>query len=107
MDEKISLEAIARYSEAYSDKLMHGFFSSRDKITGSEILALSNIQQVNLFVIRELFKAWKEETRKQKSAYFDYDSPDVKEALTTFMSVLSNHISINRNDFSPLLKKGV
>jgi hypothetical protein len=107
MDEKISLEAIARYSDAYSDKVMRGFFSSRNKITGAEILALSNIQQVNYFIIRELFKAWKDETRKQKSAYFDYENQEVKEALTTFMSVLSNHISIDQEHFAPLLKKAV
>ncbi len=107
MDEKISLEAIALYGDAYAEKLLKGFFSSKEKINGPEILSLSNIQQVNLFVIRELFKAWKEETRKQKSSYFDYDHQEVKEALSAFMTVLSNHISIDRAHFSPLLKKAV
>ena len=107
MDEKISLEAIALYGDAYSDKVLKGFFSSKEKITGPEILSLCNIQQINLFVIRELFKAWKEETRRQKSSYFDYDNQEVKDALNTFMSVLSNHISIDKVHFSPLLKKAV
>ena len=52
MDEKISLEAIALYSDAYADKVLKGFFSSKDKITWSEILSLCNIQQVNLFVVQ-------------------------------------------------------
>ena len=107
MDEKVSLEAIALYGDIYADKVIKGFFSSKEKITGKEILSLCNIQQVNLFVIRELFKAWKEETRKQKSAYFDYDNTEVKEALETYMGVLSNHISIDRSHFAPLLKKAV
>jgi hypothetical protein len=107
MDEKISLEAIAVYGDSYSEKLLKNFFAAKDKINGQEILSLSAIQQVNLFVIRELFKAWKEETRKQKSSYFDNENPEVKEALATYMSVVSNHISIDRAHFAPLLKKAV
>jgi hypothetical protein len=107
MDEKISLEAIAVYGDSYSEKLLKSFFANKEKINGQEILSLSSIQQVNLFVIRELFKAWKEETRKQKSSYFDNDNPEVKEALATYMSVVSNHILIDRAHFSPLLKKAV
>jgi hypothetical protein len=107
MDEKISLEAIAAYGDAYAEKVMKNFFSSRQRISGTEILSLCNIQQINLFVVSELFKAWKEETRKQKSVYFNYDNPEVKEAMATYMSVLSNHISVDRTSFSPLLKKAV
>lgn len=107
MDEKISLEAIAQYGDAYADKVLKAFFSSKEKITGPEILTLCNVQQVNLFVIRELFKAWREETRKQKSIYFDNGNPEVKEALNTYMTVLSNHISVDRANFAPLLKKAV
>jgi hypothetical protein len=107
MDEKISLEAIAVYGDTYAEKLLKNFFENKEKINGQEILSLSEINQVNLFVIRELFKAWKEETRKQKSSFFDYDNSEVKDALDTYMSVLSNHISIDRSHFAPLLKKAV
>jgi hypothetical protein len=107
MDEKISLEAIALYGDSYADKVLKGFFSGKATITGPEILTLSPIQQVNLFVISELFKAWKDETQKQKSAYFDYSHPEVKDALNTFMSVLSNHIAIDQSHFAPLFRKAV
>lgn len=107
MDEKISLEAIALYGDAYADKVLKDFFSSKEKITGQEILSLCNVQQVNLFVVKELFRAWKEETKKLKSPYFDFDHPDVKEALENFMTVLSKNISIHQSHFAPLLKKAV
>jgi hypothetical protein len=107
MDEKISLEAIALYGDSYADKVLKGFFATKDQITGKEILSLCNVHQVNLFVIRELFKAWKEETRKQKSAFFDNDHPEVKEALAGYVNVLSNHILIDQEHFKPLLKKAV
>lgn len=107
MDEKISLEAIALYGDAYADKVLKGFFASKEKITGQEILSLCNVQQVNLFIVRELFKAWREETKKLKSAYFDYENEEVKESLENLMRVLSQNISIGQAHFAPLLKKAV
>ena len=87
MDEKISLEAITRYADEYADKVLDRFFSSREKVTGNEIRELCTIQQVNLFVIRELFKSWKEDTKKLQSPYFDYETPEVKEALESLMKL--------------------
>jgi len=107
MDEKISLEAIALYGDAYADKVLKGFFASKDKITGAEILSLCNVQQINLFVVKELFRAWKEDMKKLKSPYFDYENPEVKESLEQFMAVVSNNILIEATYFAPLLKKAV
>ena len=105
MDEKISLKALEDYSDDYASKVTASFFSSKEKITGPEILKLSEIQQVNLFVIRELLHAWRLESQKLRSPYFDYASPVVSEALTRFQNLLSNNISISRENFQPLLKK--
>jgi hypothetical protein len=107
MDEKISLEAIVLYGDSYAEKLLKKFFDGKGQITGKEILSLSNIHQINLFVIREVFRAWKEESRKQKSVYFDNENPEVKEALTVYMGVVSNHILIDQAYFAPLFKKAV
>lgn len=107
MDEKISLEAIALYSDAYAEKVLKRAFASKEKISGQDILSLCDVQQINLFIVRELFKGWKEETKKLKSPYFEYEHPEVKEALETFMGTLSTHIAIDRQYFAPLLKKAV
>jgi hypothetical protein len=107
MDEKISLEAISLYGDSFAEKILKDFFSGKDQITGKEILSLSAVHQVNLFVVRELFKTWREETRKQKSIYFDNEHPEVKEALSSYMSAVSNHILIEQRHFAPLLKKAV
>lgn len=107
MDEKISLEAISQYSNAYAKKVLEGFFNSKQKISGREILSLCNIHQINLFILGELFKSWKEETHKLKSSYFDYEHAEVKDALENLMRVLSQNISIDQEHFFPLLKKAV
>lgn len=107
MDEKISLEAIALYSDAYAEKVLKRAFASKEKLNGQDILSLCEVHQVNLFIVRELFKGWKEETKKLKSPYFDYEHPEAKEALETFMGTLSKHIAVDRQHFAPLLKKAV
>jgi len=107
MDEKISLKAVALYSEVCATKIAAPFFSKKEKISGAEIVGLCEVKQVNLFVIRELLKAWKIESQKLKSPYFDYQSKEVAEALSIFQNTLSNHILISKPDFLPLLTKAV
>jgi hypothetical protein len=105
MDERLSLKAVEDYSEDFASKVTASFFSKKEKITGPEILKLSSIHQVNLFVIRELLRAWQHEGQKLRSPYFDYSAPEVKEELERFQNILSNHILINKENFQPMLKK--
>jgi hypothetical protein len=107
MDERLSLKAVEDYSEEFASKIAASFFSKKDKITGPEILKLSSIHQVNLFVIRELLRAWQHEGQKLRSPYFDYNAAEVKEEMERFQNILSNHILISRENFQPLLKKAV
>ncbi len=107
MDEKISLKAVDHYAQQYAQHLVNSFFSKKNKITGPEILQLSEVKQVNFFVVRDLLLAWKKESEKLKSPYFDYDSREVSEALVAFQNSLSNHILIGKQDFLPLLTKAV
>ena len=107
MDEKISLKSVDLYAQQYALHLVNSFFSKKNKITGPEILQLSAIKQVNYFVIHDLLSAWKNESEKLKSPYFDYDAREVYEALVAFQNNLSNHILIGRQDFLPLLTKAV
>ena len=107
MDEKISLQAVEEYSVAFSSKIADEYFAQHQKISGAEILKLCQTKQINLFVLRELLKAWKQEAAKYKSPYFNYEAQDVKDSLTQFQNSLSNNISIAKDHFLPLLKKGV
>jgi len=107
MDEKISVKALEDYSDDFASKVTASFFSSKEKISGPDILNLCEIQQINLFVIRELLRAWRLESNKLRSPYFDYTAPAVAEAVAKFQNLLSNHISISRENFQPLLRKAV
>ncbi len=107
MDEKISLKSVEEYSMKFSSLVADSFFAQKKKITGPEILTLCETRQINLFVIRELLKAWNQETAKYKSPFFDYEAKEVKDILHRFQNTLSNNISIAKDHFTPLLKKAV
>ena len=74
---------------------------------GDDILSLSNVNQVNYFVLKILFEKWNSEIDNLKSPYFNYKATGVKNALKTFMNVLSKNIQIKKSDFRPLLEEAV
>ena len=104
MENRLNREGIKKYSERFTRAIADQYFEHHEKIAGKEILELQPIRQINLFVIKNLFKEWQKETGKLKSKYFDYKSPEVNTALKEFMNILSRHISISKNDFIPLFQ---
>ena len=107
MDEKISLKSVDQYAQQFANHLVTSFFAKKSKIMGAEILQLSTIKQVNLFVVRDLLITWKKESEKLKSPYFDYEASEVTDALKHYHNALSNHILIGKQDFLPLLTRAV
>jgi hypothetical protein len=104
MDQKVSIEKLEQYAAAFNERVLETFFSQKNRISGQEILELTPVKQINLLVVHALMVKWKEESARLKSPYFDYEQEEVKEAFTRFTNLLSKHISISRDDFSPLLE---
>lgn len=107
MESAINNEYINSYSERFTVKIMDNYFQNKSFIDGEGILNLSEIRQINLFVIKNLMVNWKKESENLKSAYFNYKSPEVKNALQDFLNILSQNILITAKEFKPLLKKAV
>ncbi|MDN4164603.1 hypothetical protein QWY31_03765 [Cytophagales bacterium LB-30] len=107
MESKLNHEAIEAYASTYSKRIIADFFIQHDKITGQQIVDLKGVKQVNLMVLKNLFQKWKKESDKWQSPYFNYENPEVKKALQAFMNTLSQHISVPKNHFEPLLKRAV
>jgi hypothetical protein len=103
MAAKLNLSAIEDYAKRYAEKLCDEFFARNTTINGQQVLNLSNIGQVNMFVVAELFDKWKRDTEQFKSPFFNFGNDAVKEALQGFMNTVSQNISIKREDFEPLL----
>ena len=107
MEDKIRLEEIKRYSKEFSLVTSNAFFQGKEKIAGPEILGFCSVRQVNLLIVYELLKNWTAEIEKLKSPYFDYSAKPVQEALVQYQNVVSNHISISKEHFIPLVEKAV
>lgn len=107
MESAINHEYINTYAEAYANRINDRFFSDHDLINGDDILSITEVRQVNLFVIKIVMVKWQSEAQKIRSPFFDYMHPDVQNALQDFLNVLSRHISMERKTFQPLLKTAV
>lgn len=107
MDSKLNYEAIDKYSAAFTKVLLDKHFTGHSHITGEQILVLSSMRQINLFIIKLLFEQWQNEIDKFKSPYFDYEVEEVKSAIENFQNTLSRHISIDRQHLEALMAKAV
>lgn len=108
MTVQINSNYLEKYAKDYAAKVCDKFFSSRQFMTGQDIVQLTNSTQANFFVIKRLFELWQDELGKLKSnPFFDYRDVAVHEALTQFMNVLSRRIKVERSHLQPLLESAV
>jgi hypothetical protein len=105
MTSKLDLKAISEYSNTFSQKISNDFFENKSTISGSEILNLCIVDQVNMFTIKSLFENWKTTTEKFKSPYFDFENEKVKDALQNLMNIVSQNIAVKKEDLQPLVAK--
>ena len=99
---------IDSYSRDFSQIICDNHFTHQRYISGQEIIELTHSRQLNLMVIRELFEDWQKQTDSfAQNPYFDFQDNVVKEALSSFMNVLSRAIKIEQIDFEPLLGRAV
>lgn len=103
MSNKFNANALTEYSKSYARRTAADFYQHHSAITGQELLSLSTISQINLFVVSSLFQKWRVDAEKFRSPYFDFTNAEVQEALDNFMNVVSQHICIRREHLEPLL----
>lgn len=108
MNDKINLNYLENYAQAFSDKVCSEYFGTKKYMSGQEIIQLTPNSQVNFMIIKTLFEKWQEELEKLKSnPFFDYRDMAVASALKEFMNVLSRAIKIERAHFEPMMEVAV
>ncbi len=107
MESVINNHYLKSYAEIYSDTLVQKLFKDKPKINGEEILQITNIKQVNLFIVKKLMDQWKKEAEKLKSPYFNYENEDVKSKLQELLNTLSRNIFVDKKHFQSLLTSAV
>lgn len=107
MEFKLNEQGIETYVSSLTNKLLAEFFSESDYVLGKDIPTFTIYEQINFFVLKNLFTDWQAEMTRLKSPYFDYENQDVQNALSALMNKLSHHIRINRDDFEGLLYNSI
>ena len=107
MEFKLNEQGIEAYVSSLTNKLMRDFFSSTNFVRGNDILKFTPYQQINFFILKNLFSDWKAEMTRLKSPYFDYDTEEVQLALNDLMNKLSHNIKISQEDFEGLLYNSI
>jgi hypothetical protein len=106
MKNNINISAIELYSRKVLKPFLDKYFVA-ESISGKELISFCPIDQVNFFVIQQLLSKWKEEVAKLRSPYFDFQNLEVQDALKVFMDKLSQHILVEKDNFSPLLFQAI
>ena len=104
---QLDKSTIQSYGVALSEKLVNEFFSSKDVIKGEEIVRFTEIEQLNFFILMNLFDRWKDEISRLKSPYFNYEEEEVALALKSFVNKVSRHIAVRKEFFKPLVQKSI
>jgi hypothetical protein len=107
MSNKFNANALAEYSKSYARRITADFYHQHATIDGRQILSLTPIRQINLFVVSVLSTKWQSDAEKFRSPFFDFTNPEVQEALQHFMNVVSQHISVRREHLEPILADAV
>ena len=103
MNYKLNKTYIRNYAEEVSDKICNEFFKDHQVIEGKQLVNLTQIRQINLFLVKSMYLLWQEEGGALHSPYFNYTAPEVRQAFNKLMNVLSKNISISRTDFEGFL----
>lgn len=104
---KLDFSAVESYAKQYARKVCDDFFNRSAVINGQQILKLSNVAQVNTFVLGDLYDRWIEDVVHFRSPFFDFEHDEVSAALKTLMNTVSHHIAVKREDFEPILVNAV
>ncbi len=104
---QLDKSTIQSYGVALSEKLVNEFYASKEVIKGDEIVRFTDIEQLNFFILMNLFDRWKDEIGRFKSPYFNYDDEEVALALKTFVNKASRNISVRKEFLKPLVQKGI
>ncbi|MEL6253207.1 MAG: hypothetical protein AAFR87_14445 [Bacteroidota bacterium] len=74
-------------------------------VSGEVLKAFSSHNQINKFLIFQVFQVWDMQINKLKHPYFNLENEDIQATLNTLKSQISQHIEISPADFRPMLER--
>ena len=103
MPNNLNSIALNQYAARFSASVLNEVYRTQNIVTGSELLKVTPVRQVNLGILNRLFEKWKNDAEAFRSVYFDFENEEVRQALEELMNTASQHIAVKRADLEPLL----
>jgi len=98
-------EKLDELAQEVCDRLLRGHFFNNGVVRGEELKNFAEHQQINKFLLFQIYQVWTIQINKLKHPYFDFSHQDVKRELKSLRNLLSQHIHISEKEFQPLLKR--
>jgi hypothetical protein len=100
-------EKLNELAQEVSEQLMTRHDFSEGLIRGEALKSFTEHEQINKFLLFQVFQVWNMQISKLKHPFFDFSQPEVQESLQQLRNLLSQHIRIKRDDFQPMLQRAV
>jgi hypothetical protein len=107
MSYRLNKAYIREYAAEVAQIICKEFYQQNTQIEGKHLVNLTEIRQVNLFLVKKMYLRWQEEGAALHSPYFNYSAPEVRLIFNKLMNVLSKNISITQSDFEPFLASSI
>ena len=95
-------EYLKKAIESVYNQIVIDSMRNKEVIIGEDILIYTKIDQVNLFIMKDIFERWEESFEKQKVSYFDYNNEELVKELKKYMIVLSKNILLQNQEIKKL-----
>lgn len=101
-------EKLNELAQEVSESLLTSHtFNQEGVIRGEELSAFTEHEQINKFLLFQVYQVWNMQISKLKHPFFDFEHAEIQEALQDLRNLLSRHILIAKDEFQPLLQRAV
>ncbi len=90
-----------------SNRLFESHYFNQDVITGDALNNFCDHEQINKFLLFQVYQVWQLQISRFKHPYFNFEQAEVNQLLAQLQNLLSRNIAIRKEDFKPLLYKAV
>lgn len=103
----LSEEKLNELAQEASERMMKGRYLNQGTIRGEELKSFSEHNQINKFLLFQVYQVWNMQLSKLKHPYFDFENSEIQDILNTLRNQLSRNISISTEDFGTMLQRAV
>jgi len=100
-------EKLNELAQKVSAGLLESHYFEQDRIQGEALKSFAEHEQVNRFLIFQVFQVWEMQINKLYHPYFNLEKAEIKHTLQTLKNQISRCIEVSKDDFQPMLKRAV